>query len=77
MTQKRTVWDDRYDSDAYVFGTEPNDFLAAQRRLIPSEPVLCIGDGEGRNGNPAACSSWSPTRPPRSGAEPVDRRIPT
>lgn len=50
MTKQHTMWDERYASDTYVFGTDPNDFLAAHRSLIPAGPVLCIGDGEGRNG---------------------------
>ncbi len=50
VSEQRTPWDDRYDNDDYVFGTEPNDFLAAHVGVIPAGPVLCIGDGEGRNG---------------------------
>jgi SAM-dependent methyltransferase len=43
-------WDERYQAAAgYVFGTEPNDFLAAQAASIPPGPVLCLGEGEGRN----------------------------
>jgi len=43
-------WDERYRAaDGYVFGTEPNDFLAAQAASIPPGPVLCLGEGEGRN----------------------------
>ncbi len=50
MTVQRNIRDERYDGEAYVFGTDPNDFLAAHRSVIPAGPVLCIGDGEGRNG---------------------------
>jgi SAM-dependent methyltransferase len=44
-------WDERYGAaaDSYVFGTEPNDFLAAHAHLIPPGPVLCLAEGEGRN----------------------------
>lgn len=43
-------WDERYRAaDGYVFGTEPNDFLAPHAASIPAGPVLCIGEGEGRN----------------------------
>jgi SAM-dependent methyltransferase len=44
-------WDERYGAaaESYVFGTEPNDFLAAHAHLIPPGPVLCLGEGEGRN----------------------------
>ncbi len=44
-------WDRMYDGDAYRFGVEPNAFLAARAGAIrPGGAVLCIGDGEGRNG---------------------------
>jgi SAM-dependent methyltransferase len=43
------MWDQRYSSDGYVYGTEPNGFLvAASPRLRPGK-VLCLGEGEGRN----------------------------
>lgn len=45
-----SFWDDRYaGASGYVFGTEPNDFLAQMAAHIPSGPVLCLGEGEGRN----------------------------
>lgn len=44
-------WDERYGGDDYVFGTEPNDFLAEVAGQIPdNSKVLCLADGEGRNG---------------------------
>lgn len=44
-------WDQRYDIDEYVYGTEPNDFLREQVQRIPANgKVLCLADGEGRNG---------------------------
>lgn len=48
----REVWDDRFArADGYLFGREPNRFLAAQaHRLSPGQRVLCLADGEGRNG---------------------------
>jgi SAM-dependent methyltransferase len=45
-----SLWDNRYNSSEYIFGTEPNDFLRDRVGEIPSGGrVLCIGDGEGRN----------------------------
>ena len=46
------MWDERYATDDYVYGTEPNDFLREQVGLIgePPKKVLCLADGEGRNG---------------------------
>lgn len=44
------MWDERYANEEYAYGTEPNDFLAAQAAHIPNGRVLCLADGEGRNG---------------------------
>ena len=44
-------WNERYATDAYIFGTAPNVFLASQVDLIhPGMRALAIADGEGRNG---------------------------
>lgn len=43
-------WNTRFSAGHYVFGTEPNAFLASQRpRLGPGMRVLSVADGEGRN----------------------------
>ena len=43
-------WDARYDSDEYLYGTEPNDFLReASGQIAPGGRVLCLAEGEGRN----------------------------
>lgn len=42
------MWDERYAGDEYVYGTEPNDFLAAHAALLQG-PVLSLAEGEGRN----------------------------
>lgn len=42
-------WDGRYGGDEYAFGEEPNEFLVAHAGDIPEGPVLCLGEGEGRN----------------------------
>lgn len=46
------VWDERFaKAEDYLFGREPNRFLAAQaHRLSAGQRVLCLADGEGRNG---------------------------
>jgi len=43
------MWDERYDTEEYVYGTEPNDFLAEQAKVLAPGRVLCIAEGEGRN----------------------------
>jgi SAM-dependent methyltransferase len=46
-----SFWDERYDTDEYVFGEAPNAFLASQReRLAGYRNALAVADGEGRNG---------------------------
>ena len=46
------MWEQRYAVDEYVYGTEPNDFLATTVAAVapPGATALCIADGEGRNG---------------------------
>jgi SAM-dependent methyltransferase len=49
--QETVRWDEHYRAETYVFGSEPNRFLAAQRdRLKAGMRALVPGDGEGRNG---------------------------
>lgn len=44
------MWDERYASDDYFYGKEPNDYLKAQAaQLAPRSKVLCLAEGEGRN----------------------------
>lgn len=44
-------WETRFSNPEFVFGTEPNAFLASCRYLLPTTGrALAIADGEGRNG---------------------------
>lgn len=44
-------WEERFGVPEYVFGTEPNYFLAACKPLLPARGrALAVADGEGRNG---------------------------
>lgn len=44
------MWDQRYQTEGYFYGTEPNDFLREQvTRLRDNAEVLCLAEGEGRN----------------------------
>lgn len=45
------MWDQRYSEAGFVYGTEPNDFLAATaERYLPAKgEILSLGEGEGRN----------------------------
>jgi SAM-dependent methyltransferase len=42
------MWNERYAGEEYVYGTEPNAFLAEHAKLLTG-PVLSICEGEGRN----------------------------
>ena len=55
------MWDERYSTDDYVYGTEPNDFLREQAELIGEAPkrVLCLADGEGRRSGDVAVEGES------------------
>lgn len=45
-----SFWNERYAAtEGFVFGTEPNLFLGETAARIPAGPVLCLGEGEGRN----------------------------
>ena len=44
------MWEERYATPDYVFGTEPADFLVTHRAyLTPGRTALSVADGEGRN----------------------------
>ena len=45
-------WNERFDKAEFIFGKEPNEYLVeqTQKYLKPKDKVLCIADGEGRNG---------------------------
>ena len=42
------MWNERYTSDEFAYGTEPNSFLAANAKILIG-PVLSLAEGEGRN----------------------------
>ena len=43
-----TFWNKRYADRSYLYGTEPNSFLAEHCHLL-NGPVLSLSEGEGRN----------------------------
>ncbi len=46
----RETWDARFSNDEYIFGKEPNVWLAQHANLFkPGMRVLAVADGEGRN----------------------------
>ncbi len=49
--QLQQFWDLRYSAPEFVYGTLPNQFLADHVRHLPAGGrILCLADGEGRNG---------------------------
>lgn len=45
---EKKFWDERYANDDYLYGTEPNSFLAVHWNILIG-PVLSLSEGEGRN----------------------------
>lgn len=44
------MWEQRYSTPEYLFGTEPAAFVRREAtRLAPASRILCLADGEGRN----------------------------
>jgi SAM-dependent methyltransferase len=46
---ENVMWDERYGSEAYAYGKEPNQFLAEHFQAMPKGRVLSLAEGEGRN----------------------------
>lgn len=45
----RDFWNARYGEEGFAYGDQPNDFLRSVAARIPSGPVLCLAEGQGRN----------------------------
>lgn len=43
------MWDERYSTKEYVYGTEPSEFLKENVEYLPRGKVLSLAEGEGRN----------------------------
>ncbi|NHA15763.1 cyclopropane-fatty-acyl-phospholipid synthase family protein [Thioalkalivibrio sp. XN279] len=43
------MWDEKYSAEHYVYGKEPNRFLADYAVELPPGDILCLAEGEGRN----------------------------
>ncbi|HEY3267492.1 MAG TPA: class I SAM-dependent methyltransferase [Armatimonadota bacterium] len=44
------TWDERFATEDYAYGTEPNEFLVQAADHLPQNgDVLCLAEGEGRN----------------------------
>jgi len=43
------MWNQRYSSKTYAYGTKANDFLVSMVDRLPTGKILCLAEGEGRN----------------------------
>lgn len=50
MDNPAEFWNEMYAVDVYVFGAQPNDFLADCAATLEPGRLLSLGEGEGRNG---------------------------
>lgn len=57
----KEFWDQRYQSEAFAYGENANDFLAEQLQKIIPGTILFPAEGEGRNAVYAATKSWQVT----------------
>ena len=55
---QNNFWNERYNTSEYIFGTEPNEFLAQQIKNLKTGRALFPCDGEGRNSVYAAMLGW-------------------
>lgn len=42
-------WHERFNTEAYMYGKEPNAFIVEIAKQLPKGNILCIAEGEGRN----------------------------
>jgi SAM-dependent methyltransferase len=54
-------WDDRYSSQEFAYGEEPNNFLKEQLEKLSPSTILFPAEGEGRNAIFAAKLGWKVT----------------
>ncbi|AXH13793.1 tellurium resistance protein [Malaciobacter mytili LMG 24559] len=49
MSQQQ-FWNEKFTKDGYLYGINPNEFLASKLNLFKKDSkLLCLGEGEGRN----------------------------
>lgn len=51
-------WNDRYSSDEFAYGEEPNTYLKEQLEKLSAGAILFPAEGEGRNAVFAATLGW-------------------
>lgn len=59
MTQfGNTFWDERYSTEEYIYGKEPNAFFKKYIEKLTPGKIFLPAEGEGRNGVYAASLGW-------------------
>ena len=48
--QPQQTWNQRFATEHYIFGEEPNAYLRSQAKHLKAGSALAVADGEGRNG---------------------------
>jgi len=51
-------WNERFGTEEYAYGTEPNRFYKEQLAKLPTGKILFPAEGEGRNAVYAATQGW-------------------
>jgi 2-polyprenyl-3-methyl-5-hydroxy-6-metoxy-1,4-benzoquinol methylase len=54
----KELWDSRYSEKAYIYGTEPNQYLKQVLENLSPGEILFPAEGEGRNAVYAASLGW-------------------
>ena len=54
----KNMWDERFASEGYVYGTRPNEHFKSCLDSLQPGKILIPGEGEGRNALYAAQSGW-------------------
>ncbi|MFZ4463298.1 MAG: class I SAM-dependent methyltransferase [Bacteroidales bacterium] len=54
----KEIWDERYSSEEYVYGEEPNDYLKEKLSELQIGTILFPAEGEGRNAVYSARNGW-------------------
>ncbi|MBL7905780.1 MAG: methyltransferase domain-containing protein [Bacteroidales bacterium] len=57
----KNTWDERYAQPEYIYGKQPNAWLAEKLKEIPVGRILFPAEGEGRNAVYAATLGWEVT----------------
>ncbi len=56
-----SFWNERFDVEEYVYGTEPNQFYKKELKKLTPGKILFPAEGEGRNAVYAAEQGWQVT----------------